>query len=152
MFRYCKTEAVLRLLLRLFWKFEKIIIIFRYLRAFFNKTIFQMLWHSLLKMASMHLRSGLKKALFSTWLVFIHVIHYWLTNILRAQFLSFNTQFCWKAIFSYHLGVWGVFRSFMGIWPPILYQAAFIAASKLQRTAKNCVQVRTVLRWCLRPL
>ena len=68
MFRYGKTEAVLRLFLRLFWKFEKIIIIFRYLRAFFNKTIFRMLWHSLLKMAAMHLRSGLKNALFSQWL------------------------------------------------------------------------------------
>ena len=52
MFRYGKTEAVLRLLLRLFWKFEKILIIFRYLRAFFNKTIFRMLWHSLSKKAS----------------------------------------------------------------------------------------------------
>ena len=90
LYRYGKTEAVLRLLLRLFWKFEKNLITFRYLRAFFNKTIFRMLWHSLLKMASMHLRSGLKKALFSQWLVFIHVIHYWLTNILRAQFLRFQ--------------------------------------------------------------
>ena len=138
MFRYCKTEAVLRLLLRLFWKFEKILIILRYLRALFNKTIFQMLWHSLLKMASMHLRSGLKKALFSQWLA--------------PNFKVSTPNFVKKAIFSYHLGVWGVFRTFRGIWPPIHYHAAFIAASKLQRTAKNCVQVETALRWCWRPL
>ena len=73
---------------------------------------FHLLWHSLLKMASMHQRSWLKMPLFCTWLVIIHVIHYrWLACFLKPQ-VRFHVQNLLKNYFFGHLGIWEVSKGY----------------------------------------